>query len=227
MRESRVAGVDGCRHGWLAVVLEGGRFAEALLEKRFATLRDRLGKVAAVGVDIPVGLSSRGVREADVAAEKLLGPRRASVFRTPPRDVVQHTDYAEANALSRALQEQGISKQAFHLFPRIREVDSIAAEDERLYEVHPEVSFALLHGAPMSHAKKTWTGMGQRRALLESAGVIIPADIGDAGKAATDDVLDAAAAAWSARRIARGEARAFPDSVQVDPTSGRRIAIWG
>ena len=40
-----------------------------------------------------------------------------------------------------------------------------------------------------------------------------------------DDVLDAAAAAWSARRIAAGEAISLPAHPPVD-TRGRPIAIW-
>jgi predicted RNase H-like nuclease len=46
--------------------------------------------------------------------------------------------------------------------------------------------------------------------VLAAAGIVVPTDIGEAGRAGADDVLDAAAAAWSAGRIARGEARCFP-----------------
>ena len=46
-----------------------------------------------------------------------------------------------------------------------------------------------------------------------------------ARRAAVDDMLDAAVAAWSAARIVRGEARSLPDPPEVD-LSGRRVAIW-
>ena len=40
-----------------------------------------------------------------------------------------------------------------------------------------------------------------------------------------DDLLDAAAAAWTARRVLAGSARPLPDPPEVD-SSGRPVAIW-
>jgi len=89
----------------------------------------------------------------------------------------------------------------------------------RLYEVHPEVSFWALAGAPLRAGKHTWTGQAERRALLEAAGLVIPTELGRAGMvAATDDVLDAAVAAWSAQRIANGHARSLPDPPRAGST---------
>jgi predicted RNase H-like nuclease len=59
----------------------------------------------------------------------------------------------------------------------------------------------------------------RKQSLLSSPTEI--ADIGDAGAA---DLLDAAAAAWSAARIANGHALSLPDPAQV--ANGRQIAIW-
>jgi predicted RNase H-like nuclease len=42
--------------------------------------------------------------------------------------------------------------------------------------------------------------------------------------APADDVLDAAAAAWTARRKAVGEARSLPDPPEL--IRGRPVAIW-
>jgi predicted RNase H-like nuclease len=58
--------------------------------------------------------------------------------------------------------------------------------------------------------------------LLAGEGIVMPGDEA-LGRIAVD-VLDAAAAAWSARRIAAGHARVLPDPPQADPT-GRDIAI--
>ena len=41
----------------------------------------------------------------------------------------------------------------------------------------------------------------------------------------SDDVVDAAAAAWSARRIARGAARSMPDPPERS-SDGRPVAVW-
>ena len=64
-----------------------------------------------------------------------------------------------------------------------------------LHEVHPEVSFAAMNGQPLEHRKISWTGHITRRALLAKHGIHLPDQIGDAGNARLDDVLDAAAAA--------------------------------
>lgn len=79
-------------------------------------------------------------------------------------------------------------------------------------EVHPEVSFAVLSGdEPMASSKRTWNRMQERLAALATAGVRLPDRLRPAGSVAgVDDVLDAAVVAWTARRIARGEAISFP-----------------
>jgi predicted RNase H-like nuclease len=70
-------------------------------------------------------------------------------------------------------------------------------------EAHPEVSFALLKGAPMRFAKKSAEGEAERVRLLRPIFCEIPTVPG----AARDDVLDAFALLWSARRARRGHAR--------------------
>jgi predicted RNase H-like nuclease len=90
--------------------------------------------------------------------------------------------------------------------------------------VHPEVSFRALGGRPLPASKRTWAGQAARRGLLEGAGIRLPDQLGRAGVAAPDDVLDAAAAAWSAHRIADGRAASLPHPPQPDPL-GRPIAI--
>jgi predicted RNase H-like nuclease len=58
------------------------------------------------------------------------------------------------------------------------------------------------------------------------AGIVLPDDLGSAGRAAAvDDVLDAAAAAWTARRVAHGQAHPLPDPPE-HLTDGRTAAIW-
>src|SRR3712207_3556125 len=53
-------------------------------------------------------------------------------------------------------------------------------------------------GAPLAYAKKTWSGQARRRELLARHGIVLPDMLGPAGQAPPDDVLDAAAVAWSA-----------------------------
>jgi predicted RNase H-like nuclease len=76
------------------------------------------------------------------------------------------------------------------------------------FEVHPEVCFWKLNGEhPMTHNKKTEEERNERLKLLDT---LFPAlqrhrdsKLQGVGK---DDLLDAAAAAWTALRRHRGEA---------------------
>lgn len=96
----------------------------------------------------------------------------------------------------------------------------------RVAETHPEVCFAAMADTTLAYAKKTWAGAELRRRLLAEAGIELPADLGAAGgEAAVDDVLDAAAAAWTAARIAAGTAHCLPDPPEVF-SDGLPGAIW-
>lgn len=127
----------------------------------------------------------------------------------------------------RTLAELGAPKlfqQAWALIPKLVEAEVLAAIDGRVVEVHPEVSFRELAGRPLAWSKRSWNGLLLRRDLLAGAGIALPDLISGVTGAAADDVVDAAAAAWSARRLAKGAGRSLPDPPQL--SDGRRVAIW-
>jgi len=205
-------GVDAARGGWIAVAVRDDRFADAALERRFPALLERFPDAVVIGVDVPIGLPEVGSRRrADVEARVVVGARRASVFFTPPRIALEAVTYTEARTLA-----PGTSAQGWALRASILDVDRV--RDERVREVHPEVSFALLADHQLAAAKRTWNGQRERLQLLAGVGIEIP-DALDAGLVAADDVLDAAVAAWTATRIARGEHVTFPS----DPEPGEPV----
>jgi predicted RNase H-like nuclease len=222
-----VVGVDACAAGWIGIVLDHGVFAQAAVGARFRALLAAVPVASIVAVDIPIGLPERGWRRADVEARRYLGRRSSSVFATPPRAAVEASSYEDANRICRSLTGQGLSRQAWALAPKILDVDSSRADvGVSVFEVHPEVSFRALAAAPLTAGKRTWTGCVERRRLLQAVGITMPDDIGPAGRGAgMDDVLDAAVAAWSARRIADGTAQCLPDPPERD-AQGRPVAIW-
>ena len=216
----RVTGVDACRGGWVAVTLDDSGPAVVRADKTLAGLlgRDLAG---VTGIDMPLGLLESGWREADLAARGLLGPRRSSVFAIPPRPVWELDSYQAANARCRELTGQGFSVQAWGLRAKLLEADRYrTACGHPLYEVHPELAFGALAGAPLAHSKHTEAGRDRRRELLAGAGIVLPA----VRLAPVTDTLDAAAVAWSARRIAEGRAAVVPDKPQRDERGGE-IAI--
>ena len=223
----RVLGVDACKSGWIGVALSEGTvsaYAAAeiggLVEEAAAD-----GPLAVIAVDIPIGLPDTGRRQADVLARKAVGPLWPSVFMTPVRPALEAPDYATATDLSRRLAGEGISRQAFALQAKILQVDRwVRTTPHRVVEVHPEASFAGLAGTALQSRKSCWAGTALRRRLLAGAGIGLPDDLGLAGeKAAVDDVLDAAAAAWTAVRVLRGQARSTPPELFSD---GLPSAIW-
>jgi predicted RNase H-like nuclease len=115
-----------------------------------------------------------------------------------------------------------MSKQSYAIGAGIFEVD--AALQDRVYEVHPEVCFAAMKGEPLPYSKRSWNGLMERRRLLAGVGIEIPDDLAGPGAIPPADVLDAAAVAWSAQRIATGLAKALPESPPAH--SGRPVAIW-
>jgi predicted RNase H-like nuclease len=171
------------------------------------------GPLDLTAVDMLIGLPDAGRRQADVLARKLAGPRRAPVFMTPVRAALKEGNYAVATAVDVKLAGEGISRQAHGLRAKILQVDQWARHaPQRVIEIHPEISFGYLAGAPLDVSKSTWAGMARRRQLLAGAGIVLAGDLGRAGeKAGADDILDAAVAAWTALRIASGQARPVPD----------------
>jgi predicted RNase H-like nuclease len=225
----RVLGVDSCKSGWIGIALSEGAVSaytateiDGLVEEAAAG-----GPVAVVAVDIPIGLPDTGRRQADVLARKAVGPRWPSVFMTPVRPALEAADYATAADLSRRLSGEGISSQAFALQAKILQVDRwVRDTPHRVVEVHPEASFAELARAALQSRKSSWAGAILRRRLLAGAGINLPDDLGLAGeKAAVDDVLDAAAAAWTALRVLRGQARSTPSPPELF-NDGLPSAIW-
>lgn len=168
------------------------------------------GDLAAAAIDIPIGLAESAPRACDREARRLLGPRRNSVFPAPARAVLGATSYAHACAVSREHCGKGLSKQLYNILGKIRAVDDVVSPrlQAQLFEACPELSFALMHGgAPMRHTKRTRDGQAARVAVLRvGLGVdVTPLVNRPPSGAARDDVLDALALAWTARRIAAGE----------------------
>lgn len=230
-----LVGVDGCRNAWLAVVRAAiGEPLQLQVFDDAATLLERCADAAVIALDMPLGLSDHGPRMADTLARRRLGRgRSSSVFSTPLRAIVDAPTRADADRHRRAIDARGVGAQSFHLYAKIgqwrRALRASAQARAVVYEIHPEVSFAQLAGAPILASKHTPDGARIRRTLLA-------AHYGDGAvdalvaalprrRAGVDDLYDALAALWSAERIAAGVAGSLPDPPEFD-ADGLRCAIW-
>jgi predicted RNase H-like nuclease len=204
----RVAGVDGCKLGWVAVVLAGGRFLEARLIPGVEASFDELADVGRIAIDVPIGY---GPREADALARALVGG--SSVFSIPEQEKFD-APFGEGG---------GISAQAHALGDRIRHVTGLAVRDKRFREVHPELCFTAMNDMKrLKYRKKSAGGAFERLGLLRKHGINIdPGMLGAAGTVPLDDLLDAAACAWTA---ARSGAVSLPDP--PESRDGLSVAIW-
>ncbi|HEX3069522.1 MAG TPA: DUF429 domain-containing protein, partial [Thermoanaerobaculia bacterium] len=219
-----LAGVDGCPAGWIAVVENSEtRSIAAKVFANFVELADAID--ALIAIDIPIGLTDCDARHCDVLARKLLGPKRGtSVFPAPIRPALHASSYDEAKATSRAVQNKGISKQGWAIYPKIRELDDAlcasAGLRARVFEVHPEVTFSEWSGTPIVPPKRKAAGHAIRRILIDDHFGPLAFESARASiarrDAADDDIADAFAALWTARRIAAGNARSLPDVPPFD-----------
>jgi predicted RNase H-like nuclease len=213
---------------------------QAFIAKTFADILRHPRAPVVIAIDIPIGLPERIAgpgRGCDIAARRLLGPRAASVFAVPARAAFNAADYPGACAAACAASDppRKISKQMFHLFPKIREVDRLMtpALQARVFECHPEVAFFVMNGQQtLPEPKKRGgrmhrPGFDLRCALLAGQGfseAFLGAAMDPRGGAGADDLLDACACAWTAARIFRGVAMRFPEAPPLD-AKGLRMEI--
>lgn len=237
-RSKWVAGVDGCRAGWVVVLVPFQMSARRELKNLNIQLCADFGEILAlhptpaiVAIDIPIGLldkSQAGGRACDQLARQELPGRTSSVFSPPIRCLLDATEYAQ-------VRQRGVSIQAFGILPKIREVDALMtpALQRRVCEVHPELAFRSLTGAPMKHNKKTRSGREERIQALQSIKMFrtlkLNLDTVSAmytrSQVGVDDFLDACALAWVAARIANAEATCLPVKPPTDQ-KGLRMEMW-
>ncbi len=144
MNKKVFVGVDGCSAGWFAVFLaesdsDGCDRGNCTLEKyswepgvfpEFSALWDFLKSnyeayEPLILIDIPIGLKSGGSGErlSDLGARKILKARKSSIFPVPCREAVYAETYGQACEINEKLTGKRISKQAWNILPRIRDVD--------------------------------------------------------------------------------------------------------
>ena len=193
-------GIDGCAAGWII----------AAIDRVIVVPKLHLDEFELIGIDMPIGLVDGPPRACDIASRRFLGRAGSSVFPSPPRAALPHTDYRAALAAARSATGRGISKQTFNIMSKIAELDSLIdpTNQHAIVEVHPECAFKTLNEGEALPSKKTTAGQDLRHRLLaEHFDVPATAPRG----AAIDDLLDAYAVLWSTQRYRRGVHRQFGD----------------
>lgn len=179
-----VTGIDAAKAGWVAVSIKDGQFswmvASSLSEIELGTT---------IYIDMPIGLEQNKRRLVDQLLRAELKPgRTSSVFNAPLLAALEQSDYQAANDHSKQQAGLGLSKQAWYLLPKIRQVRT--HYQAGMMESHPEVCFARLTGHPARYNKRTAEGLAERTELLIQYGCPPYWELRVPG-VATDDWVDA------------------------------------
>jgi predicted RNase H-like nuclease len=116
---SWLAGVDGCRAGWVAVFVRPQRDeVRVRIAARFADVLSAPENPTIIAVDIPIGLPDYigpDGRGPERIIRPLLGERQSSVFSVPPRAAIYAADFSAAcaAAIECSNPPRKVSKQLF------------------------------------------------------------------------------------------------------------------
>ena len=229
-----IRGIDGVRGGWIfatASVIEG-KISQIILEFQSALKHSELSEMDIIGIDMPIGLPAqtrRGGREAEKSARKHLPGRASSIFSTPCRACLTASSYPEALSISRSSgpDHLGLSKQSYNILPKIKSLDDLLQTNpslqNRVYECHPELSFAFMAPCTSFESKHSVNGRNQRLQSLKDNGIVPEHWL---QKYPIVDQIDALACLWSAHRVLNGTAQMVPNPPPKDETGLRMAISW-
>lgn len=217
-------GVDGCRGGWIASILDYG-------EMRF----ERFGSIASIVskyplfdsflIDMAIGLRSNlGQHRPDDKARKELGVKASSVFPIPSRQAVYETEEDGQKQANKQSLGKSLSKQSIAIIPKLRELDVFLLDHpeyrNRILESHPEVAFARLNGSVVVSRKKEEPGPSERKYILseylEKDTLIDTYDKARELECGQDDLIDAACLAVTGALYAHGLCETIPEEPEAD-----------
>jgi len=217
---SLIIGIDGCKSGWFSVWENQDKSIHSSVFSNLNELKNFFKNESQliVGIDMPVILSEVIPRQADQLARKLLSKKASSVFTAPTPEMLDQPNYEKASLVSKKHFGKSMSLQSWYLFPKIKDVQTmIHHEDMQIYEIHPELSFRAMNNEQVIlESKKSPEGFAIRNSLLsmhfenfifeEIRRQYARKDVMD------NDILDALAVLWSAKRIQSNQASFLPQS---------------
>lgn len=225
-------GVDGCRKGWIAAVLNHGD----LILKKYDCINDLVRdypKFDCFLIDMPIGLQDNETQtRPDRDAKAELGLKAYAVFPVPCREAVYEEDeVAQKSANIRTL-KKSLAKQSTALIPKIKEVDVFLTSHPEykniILESHPELAFSRMKGAILVSKKKEITGFIEREALLaeymDKSQLVGMWEKARQIGCAPDDILDAICMAVTAAMNAHGMCETIP-AKPVEDSKGLKMQM--
>ena len=233
---SRFAGVDGCPGGWLCIVCDPDTNSFSIEVFRTAEqLLTHDPKISVMTIDMPIGLVDMGRRRCDELARHMLGPRHVCVSNAPIRPTLYAPSRLAASAITQKATNRRVGSNERALYPKIINLDRTIEPSHQnwCYEIHPEISFsAWNNGTAIRFEKNSEQGRQEREFLIDTAwpgarqAVLVQLQHQGHNRqhVGLDDINDAFAALWTARRITAGQAKRIPDVLSID-ARGLRMEI--
>ena len=247
VRHSAVAGVDAGRVGddlvWVMASCDASVGASVGFEV-YGSFRELWqdateGQIVVVAIDMPLGLpSTESFRACEEVARNRLGKdRRDTVFVSPPLWLMASSDPVQERRWQARVRQGSARENPGRLLQRCREVRSVLdvgafddAARPRAAEVHAEMCCWKLNGErATSIEKRAPGGRDERLELLRPQFIGIGETLDEMEQRHGPrphgyDFLDAAAAAWTARRILSNEAERLGGTVCDE--QGYPMSIW-
>ena len=224
-------GIDACRGGWIGVSMTND-FAytnDIHFWPNAAALFFDLPRWQSALIDMPIGLTDEesGIRACEPLARNMLGAKRSSIFSPPVRAALHAQSYAEACRINAHLCGKKISKQAWNIVPKIREIYAILRQkpelQTRVRESHPELCFCQLNDQkPILPKKKAGAGQQKRLDVLEkysaNAKAFLSTNIAAFPRKiiAIDDIIDAMVLALTAALGTQNGFQVLPENPESD-----------
>ncbi len=217
-------GVDGCKDGWIAAVLDFGQLRVERYEN-IEELLQRYPEFDAFLIDMVIGLRDHpGQKRPDEAAKKELGVKASTVFPVPSRRAVYAETEEEQKKANIESLGKSLAKQSIAIIPKIRELDIFLMKHpkykNRILESHPELAFARLNGSVVRSRKKEYEGFTEREGILseylnrEPMGWIFE-NVKEC-KCNPDDIMDAVCLSVTAALHVHGLTETIPENPEKD-----------
>ena len=223
-KDSLCIGVDGCRNGWIAAVLERG---ELRIEK-FNVIDDIVDKYKEFTeflIDMVIGLPSNdSYIRPDTTARKLIPGRTSTIFAVPSRQAVYANSELEQIRENKKALGKGLAKQTMAIIPKMREIDVFLNKNQEyknvIKESHPEVCFSRLNGEVVMSKKSERDGMIERIQILNkflpwlTSSYVL--QMSKLHRCNVDDIVDAICLAVTGNLYAQGKGECIPESPMED-----------
>jgi 8-oxo-dGTP diphosphatase len=219
-------GVDGCKGGWVAAILNRGE----LEINKYNNIYDIVNEYPdfdEIFIDMVIGLaSSKNHIRPDTYARQLIKERAATIFPAPCRQAVYAKTVAAAYEENERVMGKKFTPLTVGIIPKIREIDSFLQDNLKyrnvMKESHPEVCFAQLNGRTLLTKKSEVEGLEERIHLLAKyipeLSIIKLSALTKSLKCKIDDIVDALCLTVSANIAAQGYFKIIPENPMIDET---------